>query len=69
MLFATVGPGTPVWLIVLQAFGYGALTSLQYTSMNTLVYADIPEARPATPAPSPALCSRCRSASASPRRA
>ncbi len=45
MLFATVGPGTPVWLIVLQAFCYGAFTSLQYTSMNTLVYADIDEAK------------------------
>jgi EmrB/QacA subfamily drug resistance transporter len=42
MLFATVGPGTPIWLIVLQAFAYGALTSTQYTSMNTLVYADVP---------------------------
>ena len=43
MLFATVGPGTPLWMIVLQAFCYGAFTSLQYTSMNTLVYADIDE--------------------------
>jgi EmrB/QacA subfamily drug resistance transporter len=42
MLFATVGPGTPLWLIVLQAFAYGAFQSLQFTSMNTLVYADIP---------------------------
>jgi EmrB/QacA subfamily drug resistance transporter len=42
MLFATIGPGTPLWLIVLQALCYGALTSLQYTSMNTLVYADVP---------------------------
>jgi hypothetical protein len=41
MIFATISRETPVWLIVLQAFGYGALTSLQYTSMNTLVYADI----------------------------
>jgi EmrB/QacA subfamily drug resistance transporter len=41
MFFATVGPATPLWLIVLQAFCYGAFTSLQYTSMNTLVYADI----------------------------
>jgi EmrB/QacA subfamily drug resistance transporter len=41
MIFATIGRETPVWLIVLQAFLYGALTSLQYTSMNTLVYADI----------------------------
>jgi EmrB/QacA subfamily drug resistance transporter len=43
MLFATVGPGTPLWVILLQAFCYGAITSLQYTSMNTLVYADIDE--------------------------
>jgi EmrB/QacA subfamily drug resistance transporter len=41
MLFATIGPGTPIWLIVFQAFVYGALTSTQYTSMNTLVYADV----------------------------
>jgi EmrB/QacA subfamily drug resistance transporter len=40
LLFATIGLHTPVWLIVLQAFFYGAFTSLQYTSMNTLVYAD-----------------------------
>jgi EmrB/QacA subfamily drug resistance transporter len=45
MLFATVGRGTPVWLILLQAFCYGALTSTQYTSMNTLAYADIPPER------------------------
>jgi EmrB/QacA subfamily drug resistance transporter len=45
MLFATIDAGTPVWLIVLQGFCYGALTSTQYTSMNTLVYADVPPAR------------------------
>ena len=39
-IFATVGLHTPVWMITLQAFFYGAFTSLQYTSMNTLVYAD-----------------------------
>ncbi|MGA2075045.1 MAG: DHA2 family efflux MFS transporter permease subunit [Terriglobia bacterium] len=43
-LFATIGIGTPVKVIVLLAFCYGAFTSLQYTSMNTLVYADITEA-------------------------
>ena len=41
LLFATIGVGTPVWLIVAQAFGFGFFTSLQYTSMNTLVYADV----------------------------
>jgi EmrB/QacA subfamily drug resistance transporter len=42
-LFATIGVGTPVWLIVAQAFVFGFFTSLQYTSMNTLVYADVNE--------------------------
>ena len=41
MVFAMIGLRTPVWVIVLQAFLYGAFTSLQYSSMNTLVYADI----------------------------
>src|ERR1019366_6606587 len=41
LLFASVGLGTPIWVIALQAFCYGAFTSLQYSSMNTLVYADI----------------------------
>ncbi|HVY68578.1 MAG TPA: DHA2 family efflux MFS transporter permease subunit [Verrucomicrobiae bacterium] len=41
MLFATIGASTPVWLVVLQVFAYGFFTSLQYTSMNTLAYADV----------------------------
>src|SRR6202522_141377 len=41
LLFATIGTHTPVWLIVAEAFCYGCFTSLQYTSMNTLVYADV----------------------------
>jgi len=43
LLFATIGQGTPVWLIVVEVFCYGFFTSLQYTSMNTLVYADVTE--------------------------
>ena len=43
LLFATIGAGTPVWLIVMQVFSYGFFQSLQFTSMNTLVYADISE--------------------------
>jgi EmrB/QacA subfamily drug resistance transporter len=43
MVFATIGLHTPVWLIVLLAFAYGAFSSLQYTSMNTLAYADTTE--------------------------
>ena len=42
-LFAIIDVATPVWVIVLVAFAYGFLTSLQYTSMNTLVYADVNE--------------------------
>jgi EmrB/QacA subfamily drug resistance transporter len=42
-LFATIGVGTPGWLIVAQAFAFGFFTSLQYTSMNTLVFADVSE--------------------------
>jgi EmrB/QacA subfamily drug resistance transporter len=45
VLFATIGLGTPVWLIVVQAFCFGFFSSLQYTSMNTLVYADVPAER------------------------
>jgi EmrB/QacA subfamily drug resistance transporter len=41
MLFSTIGRGTPVFVIVLLAVCFGFLASFQYTSMNTLVYADI----------------------------
>lgn len=44
MLFATIGGSTPVWLIVGQLFMYGFFQSLQFTSMNTLVYADVSSA-------------------------
>lgn len=40
-LFSTVGPGTPEWVIVVQACAFGFFSSLQFTSMNTLVYADV----------------------------
>ncbi len=43
LLFANIGKSTPVWLIIVEVFFYGFCTSLQYTSMNTLVYADISE--------------------------
>jgi EmrB/QacA subfamily drug resistance transporter len=41
MLFSTIGAGTPLWIIIVEAFSFGFFSSLQYTSMNTLVYADI----------------------------
>jgi EmrB/QacA subfamily drug resistance transporter len=43
LLFSTIGVHTPAWLIVAIVFCYGFFTSLQYTSMNTLVFADISE--------------------------
>jgi MFS family permease len=41
MLFSLIGPGTPAWLIAVLAFCFGFFTSTQYTSMNTLAYADV----------------------------
>jgi EmrB/QacA subfamily drug resistance transporter len=41
ILFESIGAATPVWLIVLEVFCFGFFVSLQYTSMNTLVYADV----------------------------
>jgi EmrB/QacA subfamily drug resistance transporter len=43
LLFATIGIATPVWLVVAEVFFYGFFTSLQYTAMNTLVFADVTE--------------------------
>ena len=43
LLFATIGLHTAAWTIVLITLFYGAFTSLQFTSMNTLAYADISE--------------------------
>jgi EmrB/QacA subfamily drug resistance transporter len=41
--FATIGSATPVWLILVQASLFGFCQSLQFSSMNTLIYADIGE--------------------------
>jgi glycine/D-amino acid oxidase-like deaminating enzyme len=41
MLFSAIDTGTPPWAIALLAFAYGFFTSTQYTSMNTLAYADV----------------------------
>ena len=40
-VFATVTPNTGIWVIVLQACCFGCFSSIQYTSMNTLAYADV----------------------------
>ena len=39
--FALIGPGTPAVWIVLLALCLGFFNSLQFTSMNTLAYADV----------------------------
>jgi EmrB/QacA subfamily drug resistance transporter len=41
MVFSAVDTATPPWTIALLAFVYGFFTSTQYTSMNTLAYADV----------------------------
>jgi MFS family permease len=41
ILFSGIDAGWPVWAIALTAFTYGLFTSTQYTSMNTLAYADV----------------------------
>jgi EmrB/QacA subfamily drug resistance transporter len=41
MVFSFIGPGTPIWCILLLSFTQGFFSALQFTSMNTLVYADI----------------------------
>ena len=43
--FAAVGADTPIWQIVAQAFILGFFTSMQYSAMNTLVYADVTGSR------------------------
>jgi EmrB/QacA subfamily drug resistance transporter len=45
LAFALIGVNTPLWVIILLAFLFGGFTSLQYTSMNTLVFADTTEAQ------------------------
>jgi MFS family permease len=44
-LFSLVGAGTPVGVLVLLSACFGYCSSLQFSSMNTLVYADVAEAR------------------------
>ena len=39
--YSLVGPGTPVWAIVPISLALGFFNSLQFSSMNTMAYADI----------------------------
>lgn len=41
MIFSQVGPGAPIWAIVALSFTQGFFSSLQFTSMNTLIFADV----------------------------
>jgi EmrB/QacA subfamily drug resistance transporter len=43
-LFSLIGPGTPVVVIVIAAATLGFFSTMQYTSMASLTYADIPDA-------------------------
>jgi hypothetical protein len=41
MVFSLIDVGTPGWMIASLAFAFGFFTSNQYTSMNTLAFADV----------------------------
>ncbi|MCW5557817.1 MAG: DHA2 family efflux MFS transporter permease subunit [Verrucomicrobiae bacterium] len=44
LVFSGVRPGTPVWVILLLSFLQGSFSALQFTSMNSLAYADTSDA-------------------------
>jgi len=44
MMFTLIRPGTPVWVILLISLTQGFFSSLQFTSMNTLTFADVSDA-------------------------
>ncbi len=41
MMFTQIDPGAPYWHILLLSLAQGFFASLQFTSMNSLVYADV----------------------------
>lgn len=41
MLFSLIGPGAPIWAILTLSLSQGFFMSLQFTSMNSLAYADV----------------------------
>jgi EmrB/QacA subfamily drug resistance transporter len=41
LLFTQIGPGAPIWAILSLSFCQGFFMSLQFTSMNSLTYADV----------------------------
>jgi len=42
MCFALVGVGTPAWGIAIGSFLFGTFSSMQYSSLATLTFADVP---------------------------
>jgi EmrB/QacA subfamily drug resistance transporter len=40
-VFHFIEPGTPIWAILLLSLAQGGFSSMQFTSLNTLVYADV----------------------------
>lgn len=40
-LFTLIKPGSPIWLILCLGLAQGFFMSLQFTSMNSLIYADV----------------------------
>lgn len=45
LMFSFVGTGTPVWVILLLSLLQGCFSALQFTSMNTLTFADTTDAQ------------------------
>ncbi len=44
MVFTLINPTTPVWMILLLSLTQGFISALQFTSINSLVYADVSNA-------------------------
>src|SRR5690606_23965784 len=42
--FSLVSPGTPIYALIALSFAQGLVSSLQFTSMNSLVFADVDDA-------------------------
>jgi MFS family permease len=40
-VFTQISPGTPVWSILILSFCQGFFSSIQFSSMNSLTYADV----------------------------
>jgi hypothetical protein len=59
-MYLVCAAGTPLYVIVAIGLCLGFFNSLQFSSMNSIAYADVEGPIPAWPAPSPVPCSSCR---------